>query len=124
MQPASRKTRRRCRRREGKRRRLKVFYSWSEVKTQWSEHVAKVHKKRDQAKADFDAKHAERQAEVAERDAEDAVDFAYSAVQEAESAVLDAIQARAAADDPETAQSLATAKPRATDAAVRLDPVS
>jgi hypothetical protein len=39
----------------------------------------------------------------------DAVDFAYAAVEEAESAVLDAIQARAAADDPETAQRLASA---------------
>jgi hypothetical protein len=77
------------------------------MKTQWREHVAKVHKKHDQAKADVSAKHVEHQADVAERDAEHAVKFAYCAIEEAESACLDAIQARAAAEDPKPAQSLA-----------------
>jgi hypothetical protein len=79
------------------------------MKTQWGEHVARLHDKHDQAKADLGAKHVEHQAEVAERDAEHAVKFAYCAIEEAESACLDAIRARAAADDPKTAQSLATA---------------
>jgi hypothetical protein len=79
------------------------------MKTQWRQHVSKLHDKHDQAKADLGAKHVEHQAEVTERDAEHAVKFAYCAIEEAESACLDAIQARAAADDPKTAQSLATA---------------
>jgi hypothetical protein len=79
------------------------------MKSNWSEHVAEVHKKHNQSKAAFDAKRAEHEADVAERDAEDAIDFAYSAIEEAESAILDALAARAAADDPATAKSVATA---------------
>jgi hypothetical protein len=30
-----------------------------DVKVKWSDHVAKVHKKREQANEDFEAKHAE-----------------------------------------------------------------
>ena len=83
--------------------------SWGDMRTQWSEHVAKLHHRHDQARADLDAKHVDHQAEVAERDAEHAVKFAYCAIEEAESACLDAIQARAAADHPKTPQGSATA---------------
>jgi hypothetical protein len=81
--------------------------SWRDMKTQWRDHVSKLHHKHDH-KADLGAKHVEHHAEVAERDAEHAVKFAYCAIEEAESACLDAIQARAAADDPKTPQSPAT----------------
>jgi len=83
--------------------------SWTDMKTHWRDHVAKLHDTHDQAKADLGAKHVEHQAEVAERDAEYAVRFAFCAIEEAESACLDAIQARAAAEDPEPARGLATA---------------
>jgi hypothetical protein len=83
--------------------------SWTDMKTQWREHVAKLHNKDDRAKADLGAKHVEHQAGVAERDAEHVVKFAYCAIEEAKSACLDASQARAAAEDPKPARGLATA---------------
>jgi vacuolar-type H+-ATPase subunit I/STV1 len=72
---------------------------WNDMKTQWAGHVASVHQKRSERKAELDAKHAERRAEDAEADAENAVDFAYATIEEAESAVLDAQLARVEADN-------------------------
>jgi len=72
---------------------------WNNMKTQWAGHVADVHRKADEKKADLDANQVEYRAEDAEAYAQYAVDFACAAIDEAESAVLDAQVARVEADN-------------------------
>jgi hypothetical protein len=72
---------------------------WADLHANWTNHVADIHQKADEKKADLDAKHAERDAEDAEDYALSAVDFAYAAIEEAESAVIDARLARVEADE-------------------------
>ena len=71
---------------------------WQAMKDKWQSHVADLHQKADDKKAERDARRAELKAEAAEDYADDAVSFAIAAVQEAEYAAMDAILARYDAD--------------------------
>ena len=63
------------------------------MKDKWQSHVADVHGKAADKKAEFDERKAEHKVESAENYADHAVSFAIAAVQEAEYAVLDAVLA-------------------------------
>lgn len=71
---------------------------WKALKEKWHAHLAKLHRKAEDRKAEHDASTAQVKAEMAEGDAYDAVDFALGAVQEAEYAVLYAVLVRSDAD--------------------------
>ena len=71
---------------------------WEAMKDKWQSHVADLHHKAGDKKAEMDQAKAAMKADAAEDYAEDAVNFAIAAVQEAEYAVLDAVLARADSD--------------------------
>lgn len=72
--------------------------SWSEVQSNWDQHVKGIRERIDAKQAGFDAKVAKTNADWAEGDAVDAIYFASAAIDEAEYAVLAAVQARMDAD--------------------------
>jgi len=72
--------------------------SWARLQRQWDEHVARLRKSLDEAKANLDVTIAAERAESAELDAMDAIDFATSALDEAQYAVLNAEVLRQEAD--------------------------
>lgn len=69
-----------------------------DMKNKWQSHVADLHGKAADKKAEIDARKAGLKAESAEHYADDAVSFAIAAGQEAEYAVLDVVLARSDAD--------------------------
>ncbi len=71
---------------------------WDEVRSSWSEHVARVRQDMAGKKAQMQSENAQIRADVAEDDAVAAVDFAGAALEEAEYAVLNATLARRDAD--------------------------
>jgi hypothetical protein len=72
--------------------------SWARLQHQWDEHVARLRRSLDEAKANLDVTIAAKRAESAELDAMDAIDFATSALDEAQYAVLNAEILRMEAD--------------------------
>ena len=71
---------------------------WETMKDQWQAHVAQLHQRAGDKRAERDARKTELKAEAAEEYADDAIGFAIAAVQEAEYAVMDAMLARADAN--------------------------
>ena len=71
---------------------------WQAMQDKWQSHIAQLHQRAGDKKAERDVRKAGQKADAAEVYAEDAVGFAIAAVQEAEYAVLDATLARSDAD--------------------------
>lgn len=68
------------------------------VNDKWHAHIAQLHQRNAEKKAERDIRKAASKADDAEAYAEEAIDFAIAAIQEAEYAVLDAALARTDAD--------------------------
>jgi hypothetical protein len=72
--------------------------NWQAMQDKWHSHIAQLHQRAADKKAERDVHRAELKAEEAEGYAQDAIGFAIVAAQEAEYAVLDAALARSDAD--------------------------
>jgi hypothetical protein len=72
---------------------------WDRMAVSWDEHVAAIHKDKEERRADHDEKAAQRKAERADKDASYALETAHSAILEAGYAVLDAERAHRHADE-------------------------
>ena len=72
--------------------------NWQAMQDKWHSHIAQLHQRASDKKAERDVRKAELKAEAAEGYAEDAIGFAIAAAQEAEYAVLDAALARSDAN--------------------------
>jgi hypothetical protein len=72
---------------------------WSDIQSNWNQHIAVVHANVESKRAEHDLAKAERNAEIAEDDAMFAIDYAYGAIEEAEYAVLDAVLTRKEAEE-------------------------
>ena len=72
---------------------------WSDVQSNWNQHIAVVHANIEGKRAEHDRAKAQRNAEIAEDDAAFAIDYAYGAIEEAEYAVLDAVLTRKEAEE-------------------------
>ena len=72
---------------------------WSDVQSNWNQHIAVVHANVESKRAEHDRAKAQRNAEIAEDDAAFAIDYAYGAIEEAEYAVLDAVLTRKEAEE-------------------------
>ena len=83
---------------KGAQKKAEAATGWEAMQDSWRSHIAQLHQRAADLKAERDLHKAQKKAEHAEAKAEDAIGFAIAAAQEAEYAVLDAALARLDAD--------------------------
>jgi len=83
---------------KGAQKKAEAATGWEAMQDRWRSHIAQLHQRAADLKAERDLHKAQKKAEHAEAKAEDAIGFAIAAAQEAEYAVLHAALARLDAD--------------------------